>query len=151
MGRRTPFVLLLGLAWPGAGLAEPAPATAEDAIAAYDQWYEEVTAGTGGGVRRCRRDADGDEIVVCGRTDDSRMRVPNEPEPGARVRLIAGEVPSAMGALNAGASPRGGGIDVIGVFNALGRGLDSAIRTGTFCVYDPPAGDEPAWDLAGPD
>jgi len=32
----------------------------------------------------------------------------------------------------------------------LGRSLDSAIRTGTFCVYEPPAGDEPAWDLSGP-
>ena len=33
---------------------------------------------------------------------------------------------------------------------ALGRGLDSAIRTGTFCVYDPPAGGDRAWDLSGP-
>jgi tetratricopeptide (TPR) repeat protein len=33
---------------------------------------------------------------------------------------------------------------------ALGRRLGQSIRTGTFCVYDPPAGDEPAWDLTGP-
>ncbi len=33
---------------------------------------------------------------------------------------------------------------------ALGRGLGTAVRTGTFCVYDPPVGDEPAWDLSGP-
>ena len=33
---------------------------------------------------------------------------------------------------------------------ALGRGLDSAIRTGTFCVYDPPVGSDPVWDLSGP-
>lgn len=33
---------------------------------------------------------------------------------------------------------------------ALWRGLDSAIRTGTFCVYEPAPGDEPAWDLTGP-
>lgn len=32
----------------------------------------------------------------------------------------------------------------------LGRGLGMAIRTGTFCVYDPPAGAEPVWDLKGP-
>jgi hypothetical protein len=31
----------------------------------------------------------------------------------------------------------------------LGRRLGGAIRTGTFCVYDP-APDEPAWDLTGP-
>jgi len=32
----------------------------------------------------------------------------------------------------------------------LGRSLGSAIRTGTFCVYEPAPGDEPAWDLTGP-
>jgi non-specific serine/threonine protein kinase len=33
---------------------------------------------------------------------------------------------------------------------ALGRSLGSAIRTGTFCVYEPVPGEEPEWDLAGP-
>lgn len=32
----------------------------------------------------------------------------------------------------------------------LGRSLGSAIRTGTFCVYDPPVGDGTVWDLGGP-
>ena len=32
----------------------------------------------------------------------------------------------------------------------LGRRLGAAIRTGTFCVYEPAPGDEPVWDLAGP-
>ncbi|HWC25340.1 MAG TPA: AAA family ATPase [Solirubrobacteraceae bacterium] len=32
----------------------------------------------------------------------------------------------------------------------LGRRLGAAIRTGTFCVYEPPPGEEPPWDLAGP-
>ena len=32
----------------------------------------------------------------------------------------------------------------------LGRQLDAAIRTGTFCVYEPVPGQEPAWDLEGP-
>ncbi|MGH2943669.1 MAG: hypothetical protein ACRDLN_12945, partial [Solirubrobacteraceae bacterium] len=32
----------------------------------------------------------------------------------------------------------------------LGRRLGAAIRTGTFCVYEPPPGDEPLWDLTGP-
>ncbi|MGI8729053.1 MAG: ATP-binding protein [Solirubrobacteraceae bacterium] len=33
---------------------------------------------------------------------------------------------------------------------ALGRSLGKAIRTGTFCVYEPVPGDEPSWDLSGP-
>ncbi|HEX8158164.1 MAG TPA: hypothetical protein VF526_12340, partial [Solirubrobacteraceae bacterium] len=32
----------------------------------------------------------------------------------------------------------------------LGRQLGTAIRTGTFCVYEPPHGENPAWDLNGP-
>jgi hypothetical protein len=34
--------------------------------------------------------------------------------------------------------------------SALGRKLGSAIRTGTYCVYEPAPGDEPVWDLTGP-
>ncbi len=33
---------------------------------------------------------------------------------------------------------------------ALGRRLGAAIRTGTFCVYEPAPGEEPGWDLTGP-
>jgi hypothetical protein len=33
---------------------------------------------------------------------------------------------------------------------SLGRRLGAAIRTGTFCVYEPPPGEEPVWDLTGP-
>jgi hypothetical protein len=33
---------------------------------------------------------------------------------------------------------------------ALGRQLGAAIRTGTFCVYEPPPGEAPVWDLSGP-
>ena len=32
----------------------------------------------------------------------------------------------------------------------LSRSIGSAIRTGTFCVYEPTPGDEPDWDLVGP-
>ena len=32
----------------------------------------------------------------------------------------------------------------------LGRQLDAAIQTGTFCVYEPVPGHEPTWDLTGP-
>ena len=33
---------------------------------------------------------------------------------------------------------------------ALGARLGAAIKTGVFCVYEPPAGDEPEWDFEGP-
>ena len=33
---------------------------------------------------------------------------------------------------------------------ALGRTLGIAIRTGTFCVYEPSPGEEPVWELAAP-
>ena len=33
---------------------------------------------------------------------------------------------------------------------ALGGSLGAAIKTGVFCVYEPPAGDEPEWDFDGP-
>ena len=32
----------------------------------------------------------------------------------------------------------------------LGRRLGADIRTGTFCVYEPPPGEQPVWDLEGP-
>jgi hypothetical protein len=32
----------------------------------------------------------------------------------------------------------------------LGRRLGTAIRTGTFCVYEPPPDETPTWDLSGP-
>jgi hypothetical protein len=52
---------------------------------------------------RCRRGA-GDAILVCGRLAQGGggYRIPYEPEPGARVRLTAGEPPSAMAAMGAG-------------------------------------------------
>jgi tetratricopeptide (TPR) repeat protein len=33
---------------------------------------------------------------------------------------------------------------------SLGHRLGMEIKTGTFCVYEPDPGDEPAWDLGGP-
>ncbi|HYD11333.1 MAG TPA: hypothetical protein VEC11_00650 [Allosphingosinicella sp.] len=52
---------------------------------------------------RCRQGV-GDDILVCGRPARAGggYRVPYRPEPGARVRLIAGEPPSAMAAMGAG-------------------------------------------------
>ena len=47
---------------------------------------------------RCR-DGSSDAIVVCGRRvrGGDGYRVPYQPEPGARVRMIAGEAPSVHG------------------------------------------------------
>jgi len=93
----------------------------------------------------------------------------NDPERAARAReelaFVARELAGAVGL---GGRDRKAGSDVerarVNVTRAirtalkrigehdpgLGRGLDSAVRTGTFCVYDPAAGNEPAWDLSGP-
>lgn len=121
-------------AWPGAAFAQSvAPATAEQAIAAYDIWYEEVTDGAGGrSVRRCRNEATAgeDDIVVCGRTD-SRIRVPYEPVPG-QVHHIAGEMPSGRDALAADRCIRlcnGAVMIPIGpALKALGRGLERLLH-----------------------
>jgi hypothetical protein len=125
-------------AWPGAAFAQSAapggPATAEQVIAAYDAWYEEVTNGAGARtLRRCRpsEDADGGEdIVVCGRSD-SRIRVPYEPVPG-QVHHVAGDVPSGLDALAADRCIRlcnvGVMIQIGPALEALGRGLDRLLH-----------------------
>jgi hypothetical protein len=72
---------------------------------------------------------DGDDIVVWAPSDNSNMRVPYEPEPGARVRLVAGEAPSSRDALGAGSCcGRGGGLDVIAIGRTLGRGFDRLLH-----------------------
>jgi hypothetical protein len=125
-------------AWPEAAFAQSAapaaPATAEQAIAAYDAWYEEVTNGAGARtVRRCRpsEEAGGEEdIVVCGRTD-SRVRVRYEPVPG-EVHHIAGDLPSGLDALAADRCIRlcnvGVMIPIIPTIEALGRGLERLLH-----------------------
>jgi hypothetical protein len=132
------LTLSAGAAWPGAAFAQnaapSAPATAEQVIAAYDAWYEEVTDGAGARVmRRCRRDGgpDGEnDIVVCGRAD-SRIRVPYEPVPG-QVHHIAGDIPSGTDALAADRCIRlcnvGVMIPIIPAIEALGRGLDRLLH-----------------------
>ena len=50
---RMALLTLGAAAWPGAAFAQAAPATAEQVIAAYDIWYEEVTDGAG--ARTVRR------------------------------------------------------------------------------------------------
>jgi hypothetical protein len=115
------------LAAPASAQAQSGPATAEEALAAYEQRVDEVMGGSVAAT--CNREGEDEEIVVCGRSSDARMRIPYEPEPGARRRLIAGEAPSAAAALNAGACcGQGGGLDVIAIVRTLSRGLDRILH-----------------------
>lgn len=81
----------------------------------------------------CRRGALADAIVVCGRVvAGGGYRVPWEPEPGARVRLIAGEAPSAMAAMGADRCirlcPQPLMIDVGSAVRGLARGIDRVLH-----------------------
>ena len=119
------LLLLTALAAP-AGAAAP-QITAEEAMANYRKSFE---AGT---LIDCRRDTDSDEIIICGRSDrpdPNRVPLPDEREPGAPVRLLPGEPPSAVAALSAGSAmncstsnnPRcNGGIDVFRVVGVLAK------------------------------
>jgi hypothetical protein len=124
-------LVLIAAAWPPAAMADPPPiTTADEAIAADDAEFEALMADSRA-VRRCRRDGDGDDIVVCGRTDDSRMRVPYEPVPG-EVHHIAGEPPSGTGAMAAGQClrlcPQPVMVDLIGAVRTIARGLDRLLH-----------------------
>lgn len=93
----------------------------------------------------------------------------NDPERAARAREeLAFLVRELAGAVGLGGRDRRSGSDAerarVNVTRAirsalqrvseqdpvLGRSLGTAIRTGTFCVYDPAPGNEPEWDLNGP-
>lgn len=81
----------------------------------------------------CRRGALPDAIVVCGRAvAGGGYRVPWEPEPGARVRLIAGDAPSAMAAMGADRCIRlclqPLMIDVGAAVRGLARGIDRILH-----------------------
>lgn len=134
---RTPQFALaaLLLCWAGAASAQPArpappsppPLSAEELLAAYNARFL-AELGSVDGVRRCPRGGPGDDaIVVCGRNEDARMRLPfgSQPEEGARRRLVAGETPRAVDALSVGRAccASGGGINMIGVAGALARGV----------------------------
>lgn len=131
---RTALLILapLAAAWPGASRAAPAPPTAEEAIAAYEADFHAVMgSAVSPGRRACPAAAQGDEdIVVCGRDDSARYRVSDEPPAGARVRLVAGEAPSAIDALSVGDAccGGGGGLDVIAIARTLGRGVDRLLH-----------------------
>ncbi len=73
---------------------------------------------------RCTRSASGDEILVCGQNLNRTQRLPypeERNEPGDRVRLLPGEVPSAMNALRVPCPPRGcpGGGSITGAIGKI--------------------------------
>jgi hypothetical protein len=113
--------------------ADP-PVTAEGVLAAYDSRIHEAM-GPVDGARRCPRGEAGDEtIVVCGRSDDSRMRLPlgSQPVEGARRRLVAGEAPSGRDGLTPDRCLRlcyqPVTIPIIPAIRALGSGLDRILH-----------------------
>jgi hypothetical protein len=130
---RRPLHLLAPLlfCWSEAAPAQSEPpARAEDLLAAYNARIHDAM-GSVDGARRCPRDAD-DAIIVCGRSNDSRMRLPLPVpvEPGTRPSLIAGEVPSARDALSVGQACCGGGagVNLLGVAKALAQGVDRILH-----------------------
>ena len=90
---------LMGVSLPAAAQVPPAPAAI---IAAPPDPLGDLARRRHLDEARCR-DSDSEAIVVCGRIvlGGGGYRIPYRPEPGARVRLIAGEVPSGMSAMGA--------------------------------------------------
>jgi hypothetical protein len=128
---RLAAALLLAL-FPVAAWGQPAELlTAEGAV---EHQRRQLQAATG--TAPCDREAEGGEIVVCGRIgpDPNRVEVPRFP--GDRVALLPGEPPSGRAALDATAqSPCttvgphqrcSGGLDVfrvVGVLVKIGKHL----------------------------
>jgi hypothetical protein len=96
------LLALVGAASPALAQVPSAP-VASSIIAAPSDPLRDVAARRLADEERCRSGT-ADSIVVCGRLvqGGGGYRVPYRPEPGARVRLIAGEPPSAMAAMGAG-------------------------------------------------
>ena len=99
--RRLLLLLAIGAAAPGLAQTPPAP-VASGIIAAPPDPLGDVAAQRRAEEERCRSGGL-DTVIVCGRLvqGGGGYRIPWQPEPGARVRLVAGEAPSAMAAMGA--------------------------------------------------
>jgi hypothetical protein len=109
---RIALLLLVVLAAP-ARAAEPL--TAEAAIDNYRKMFQPVA------LLDCPKAGGPDEIIVCGRPDGpdpNRLPLPSG-MPGDRVRLLPGEPPSAVAALDAG----GTGCSTVGPNQSCGGGM----------------------------
>jgi hypothetical protein len=123
------LALLLLLASSPAALAAPA------IIPAPPDPLGDLAARRAAAGAHCLRDGEpADAIVVCGRpaSAGAGYRVPWKPEPGARVRLVAGEAPSAMSAMGAGGCLRLCQqplmIDVASAVRGIARGIDRILH-----------------------
>jgi hypothetical protein len=102
MAGTRPFLLLLvaGAASPLLAQAPSVPVAA-GIIAAPPDPLGDIAAQRRADEERCQRGWP-DSVVVCGRlVRGGGYRVSYEPVPGARMRLVAGEPPSAMAAMGA--------------------------------------------------
>jgi hypothetical protein len=99
--RSLTLLALMGAGSPALAQVPAAPIPA-GIIAAPPDPLGDIAARQRADEERCRLGGS-DAILVCGRLAGGvgGYRVPWEPEPGARVRLIAGEAPSAMAAKDA--------------------------------------------------
>jgi hypothetical protein len=134
--RGVPILLLLFAAWPRAAAAapDPAPVRPPAIIPAPPDPLGDLAARQAAADAACRRVGFGDAILVCGRPARSGggYRIPWVPEPGARVRLVAGEAPSATAAMSAGGCLRlclePVRVNIIQALRTLGRGLDRLLH-----------------------
>lgn len=128
---RLQLALLALLAAPSVAGAQSI--TAEQAIENQRRQLQAATGLAANPAADCEASSDPEEIIVCGREDDGRYRLPLpvEPEPGARRRLV-GEPPTGTEALGAGRCFRlcqgSAGVDIFdvveGAVRAVGRLLD---------------------------
>lgn len=101
--RRPRVLLVVALVGPALPVAAQTYAAAAQAIiAAPPNPLGDLAARRRADEARCPTGED-DGIIVCGRLvrGGDGYRIPYQPEPGARVRLIAGEMPSATAAMSA--------------------------------------------------
>lgn len=126
-------ILLLAASLPAPAMAEPAPARARTIIPAPPDPLGDLAARHAAAEAACRRAGLADQIIVCGRpARGGGYRIPWVPEPGARVRLVAGEAPSAMAAMGADRCLRlcyqPVMVDIGAAVRTLRRGLDRLLH-----------------------
>jgi hypothetical protein len=93
------WLALIGAASPCVAQARYAP-IASSIVAAPPDPLGDIAARRQADEERCRSGT-ADAVIVCGRLarGGGGYRIPYQPEPGARERLIAGEPPPAMAAM----------------------------------------------------
>ncbi|MDP8914857.1 MAG: hypothetical protein M3N39_14955 [Pseudomonadota bacterium] len=117
---------LILLALIPAGAAGAPPITADQALTNYRKLIKTTRE------LDCPSSGSADEIVVCGNRDDetqsARLPLPVEPEPGARRGLIAGEPPSATGAMSAdhciSRCPGNVGVNLLAIPGFIGKVIE---------------------------